>query len=55
MKQYTFKTNINCSGCIEKLIPFLTANPDITKWKVDTTDLDKILTVDTENLEKKKK
>jgi copper chaperone len=50
MKKYQFKTNINCSGCIAKVTPYLNANNDIKHWSVDTTNKDKILTVETDNL-----
>lgn len=50
MKEYQFKTNINCGGCIAKVTPSLNANPDIKEWNVDTTNPNKILTVKTDNL-----
>ncbi len=50
MKQYQFKTNINCGGCIAKVTPLLNADPNIKEWKVDTDNPNKILTVETENL-----
>lgn len=50
MKQYQFKTNINCGGCIAAVTPHLNGNKDIKEWKVDTTNPNKILTVTTENL-----
>lgn len=40
-----FKTNINCGGCVAKVTPVLDAKEGITAWKVDTTDKDKILSV----------
>ncbi|RYY00509.1 MAG: copper chaperone [Gammaproteobacteria bacterium] len=51
MKQYQFKTNINCSGCVAKITPELTANIDIREWNVDTANPAKILTIKTENLD----
>ena len=51
MKQYQFKTNINCSGCVSKVTPVLNENKDIVEWKVDTNNPNKILTVETENLD----
>ena len=45
MKQYQFKTNINCSGCVAKVTPHLNENSAIKEW-----DVDKLLTVQTENL-----
>ena len=50
MKQYQFKTNINCGGCVAKVTHKLNENPDIKEWKVDTNNPAKILTVKTENL-----
>ena len=50
MKTYQFKTNINCSGCVAKVTPFLDANNEIKKWSVDTQNPNKVLTVETENL-----
>lgn len=44
-KNLQFKTNINCGGCIAKVKPFLNATDGITKWEVDTTIKDKVLTV----------
>ena len=50
MKQYQFKTNINCGGCVAKVTPKMNENPDIKEWNVDTNNPAKILTVKTENL-----
>ena len=50
MKQYQFKTNINCGGCVAKVTPFLDENKDIQEWKVDTANPQKILTVETNSL-----
>jgi copper chaperone len=50
MKTYQFKTNIQCSGCIEKLTPYLEANNEIRSWKVDTSNPDKVLTIETDSL-----
>ena len=50
MKQYQFKTNINCSGCVAKVTPLLNQNKEIKEWDVDTIDPNKILTVATESL-----
>lgn len=51
MKQYKFKTNINCSGCVAKVTPHLNEADQIKSWNVDTANPNKILTVDAENLE----
>ena len=50
MKQFQFKTNINCGGCVAKVTPVLNENPDIKGWKVDTANPSKVLTVETDNL-----
>lgn len=50
MNKYQFKTNINCSGCIEEVTPYLNSNNAIKSWKIDTENADKILTVETDNL-----
>ena len=50
MKQYQFKTNINCGGCVAKVTPVLNAAAEIKEWKVDTNNPDKVLTVATESL-----
>jgi copper chaperone len=52
MEKYQFKTNINCSGCVAKVTPLLNENPGVNDWKVDTGNPDKILTVQTANMEK---
>ncbi len=48
--EYQFRTNINCGGCIAKVTPYLDSNKDIQKWKVDTANPAKILTIETEKL-----
>jgi copper chaperone CopZ len=40
-----FKTNLNCQSCVAAVKPFLDHVPGISQWKVDTTQDDKILTV----------
>ncbi|MBO6213845.1 copper chaperone [Algoriella xinjiangensis] len=42
-----FKTNINCSGCVSKVKPFLDNLEGVEAWEVDTDNVDKILTVKT--------
>ncbi len=51
MKTVKFKTNINCSGCIKSVTPFLNEVDNLDTWKVDTDNPDKILdvTLDDEN------
>ncbi|PVD51359.1 hypothetical protein DC498_15585 [Terrimonas sp.] len=45
-----FKTNINCSGCIASVKPFLDKAEGITQWDVNTTDKNKTLTVKSEGI-----
>lgn len=44
MKTLKFKTNINCSGCVAKVTPFLEKLQGVT-WRVNTENPDKILEV----------
>jgi copper chaperone len=50
MKTLKFKTNIQCGGCIAKVTPVLDLANGIDKWNVDTTNPQKVLTVETANL-----
>ncbi len=45
-----FKTNINCSGCVAKVTPFLNEAKGVKSWNVDTNNPNKILTVETDKL-----
>lgn len=47
MKTLKFKTNINCSGCIKAITPFLDKAEGVRNWQVDTSSPDKILSVET--------
>lgn len=49
-KTLKFKTNINCSGCVAKVTPFLNDADGICHWDVDTTNRDKILSVLSEGI-----
>lgn len=40
-----FKTNINCSGCVAQVKPYLESVEGIKHWEVDTQKPDKILSV----------
>jgi len=53
MKTKQFKTNINCSGCVAKVTPFLNPLLGENNWQVDTTNKDKILTVTLDNLDER--
>ncbi|MDB5258541.1 MAG: heavy metal-associated protein [Chitinophagaceae bacterium] len=50
MKTLTFKTNINCSGCVARVTPTLNNLAGIAKWDVNTTDPNKMLTIETSQL-----
>ena len=52
--KYQFKTNIMCGSCIAKVTPYLNANNEIKNWEVDTQNPNKVLTVETENLNDEK-
>ncbi len=53
MKTITFKTNINCSGCVEKATPFLNEAVGAGNWKVDTQNPTKLLTIENEKVHEK--
>jgi len=54
METKTFKTNLHCGSCIEKVTPFLNAESGIENWKVDTDDEKKPLTVSGHHVDPKK-
>ena len=45
METLTFKTNINCGGCVKAVTPQLNQVDSIASWQVDTENPDKILEV----------
>ena len=47
---YTFKTNINCSGCVARVTNVLDQADGICHWQVDTLSKDKILSVHSEGI-----
>ena len=51
MSQLTFKSNINCSSCIQKVTPILNTLEGVEEWQVNTADPNKILTVEVDQLE----
>lgn len=51
-KNLQFKTNINCDGCVAKVTPFLNEVEGISNWEVDTTNKDKILSVNSSKITK---
>jgi copper chaperone len=48
MKNYTFKTNIKCGGCIAAVTPHLQEAVGEGNWSVDISVPEKILSVTTE-------
>ena len=50
MEKLRFTTNINCGGCIARVMPFLNNEKGIKEWAVDTTDPKKILTVEADQI-----
>lgn len=51
-KEFQFKTNLNCGGCVSKIQSDLDSQSGICEWKVDTNHKDKILTVKSEGTTK---
>jgi copper chaperone len=49
-KNLKFKTNINCTGCVAKVAPFLNDAEGICHWDVDTETQDKILSVHSDGI-----
>lgn len=47
-----FKTNINCGGCVATVKPFLDKAEGIESWQVNTSDKNKILTVQADGITK---
>ena len=52
MKKATFKTNINCGGCVATVTPFLDKAKTVENWSVDTDSKNKWLTVEGDVLDK---
>ncbi|RYZ20217.1 MAG: copper chaperone [Sphingobacteriales bacterium] len=48
--KHEFKTNINCGGCVATVTPHLNGEKAISNWKVDTQNPQKVLTVETDEL-----
>ena len=51
METIAFKTNMKCSGCIEKISPALNELAGKDHWVVDLQNPDKTLTVSVDGLE----
>jgi copper chaperone len=45
MESLKFKTNIKCGGCIAAVTPALNSLEGVAKWDVDTSNPEKILTI----------
>lgn len=50
MEKIKFKSNFKCSGCVDKVKPILDAEKGIEKWEVDLNDSNKVLTVESNDL-----
>ncbi|MDF3026588.1 MAG: hypothetical protein K0S23_895 [Fluviicola sp.] len=50
MKKKQFKTSIKCTGCIEKVTPFLSEGLAPEEWDVDIFNPAKILTVNSDKM-----
>jgi copper chaperone len=49
METLKFKTNINCGGCIATVTPTLNNLKGVKHWEVDTTNPNKILSIEAED------
>lgn len=50
METLQFKTTIKCSGCLEKVTPFLNEQLTPQEWSVDILTPAKILTVNSDKM-----
>jgi copper chaperone CopZ len=50
MTTLKYKTNLNCGSCVAAVKPHLDNDPAIHHWSVDTTDPNKVLTVEGEDI-----
>ncbi|HMG93273.1 MAG TPA: cation transporter [Chryseolinea sp.] len=48
MKDTKFKTTIKCSGCVDKVTPFLNEAVGAGNWEVDLNSPMKVLTIHSE-------
>lgn len=51
-KEFQFKTNLNCGGCISKVKSDLDNAEGVSHWNIDTDNADKILTVTSKGISK---
>jgi copper chaperone CopZ len=49
-KEFQFKTNLNCGGCVSKVKSDLDNAEGVCHWDVDTDNSDKILTVSSQGI-----
>ncbi|MBX9448222.1 MAG: heavy-metal-associated domain-containing protein [Taibaiella sp.] len=49
-KEFQFRTNLNCGGCVSKVQADLDNAEGICEWHVDIAKEDKILTVKSEGI-----
>lgn len=49
-KEFQFKTNLNCGGCVSKVQSDLDNAEGICYWNVDTDNVEKILTVKSDGI-----
>ncbi|MHA6697662.1 heavy-metal-associated domain-containing protein [Chryseobacterium sp. A301] len=52
-KEFKFKTTLDCGGCVSKVQGDLDSASGIEKWNVDTSNPDKILTVESSGITEK--
>lgn len=50
MEEIKFKTNIKCSGCLEKVGPHLNNTAGIESWDVDLHSAEKVLSVNVKDV-----
>jgi copper chaperone len=48
---YTFKTTLNCQGCVSKAGPVLDKLEGVISWEANTQHPDKILTIHSEGVQ----
>ncbi|MCU0323678.1 MAG: hypothetical protein MUF45_00290 [Spirosomaceae bacterium] len=51
MENQTFKTNINCGGCVARVTNTLNETVGNGNWEVETTNPDKVLTIKQSNIQ----
>lgn len=53
MKKLTFKTNINCGGCLANVKPHLNKAVGENQWEVDLSSENRLLTIHNESISAK--